>query len=163
MKSKRVPRVHWQSIFRPGDIEKSLCGTGDLTTRDQSKVTCAICRNRLGLLFSDAQLDAAAKLVIDAAATNPSARALSAILGVNITAQHPDDIAVDLFAHAMKSKLAKKRTDGYGGWNQEYNDADDTGCSVEYLWWSLRGHVDKGDPVDIGNFAMMIFNRTRRT
>src|SRR5690554_6241206 len=31
-------------------------------------------------------------------------------------AQHPDDAAVDRFAEAMKAKLAKKRAEGRGGW-----------------------------------------------
>lgn len=69
------------------------------------------------------------------------------------SAPHPDDQAVDRFASAMKAKLAKKRGEGRGGWE------DDTQCHVSELAKMLVGHVAKGDPVDIGNFAMMLFNR----
>jgi hypothetical protein len=64
-----------------------------------------------------------------------------------------DDIAVDRFAEAMKKKLAKKRTQGYGGWN------DPSECTTEFLSDLLVDHVRKGDPVDVGNFAMMIHQR----
>ncbi|MFY1883709.1 hypothetical protein ACOTCJ_20965 [Achromobacter xylosoxidans] len=68
-------------------------------------------------------------------------------------AQHPDDIAVDSFAVAMKAKLAKKRAEGRGGWS------DTSQCTAEFLSQLLRGHVDKGDPVDVGNLAMMLHQR----
>ncbi|WP_349506844.1 hypothetical protein [Agrobacterium pusense] len=66
---------------------------------------------------------------------------------------HPDDIAVDRFATAMKAKLAKKRGEGRGGWE----DKDD--CSQLFLTSLLREHVEKGDPVDVGNLAMMLHQR----
>ncbi len=68
--------------------------------------------------------------------------------------QHPDDLAVDAFAAAMKAKLAEKRRQGYGGWN------DPARCKVEMLAQCLADHLVKGDMVDIGNFAMMLFHRT---
>jgi hypothetical protein len=40
---------------------------------------------------------------------------------------HPDDIAVDLFAAAMKRKLARKRAEGRCGWN------DPDKCDVSFL------------------------------
>ena len=67
--------------------------------------------------------------------------------------QHPDDAAVDRFAEAMKAKLSKKREDGRGGWQ----DKDE--CPQEFLSDLLRGHVEKGDPVDVANFAMMLHQR----
>lgn len=67
--------------------------------------------------------------------------------------QHSDDIAVDKFAKAMKAKLAKKRAEGYGGWD----NPDE--CTVRYLAGLLAAHIEKGDPVDIANFAMMLFHR----
>lgn len=67
--------------------------------------------------------------------------------------QHPDDIAVDRFAAAMKAKLAKKRAEGYGGWD------DPNVCTVAGLSRLLAAHMVKGDPVDVGNFAMMIHQR----
>lgn len=61
--------------------------------------------------------------------------------------QHPDDAAVDSFARLMKSKLAQKRKEGRSGWQ---------GMSAEELTIILRQHVDKGDPVDVGNLCMML-------
>lgn len=65
-----------------------------------------------------------------------------------------DDHAVDLFAKAMKAKLQIKRAQGYGGWN------DIGQCSGERLAELLIAAVNKGDPVDVGNFAMMLFCRS---
>lgn len=77
--------------------------------------------------------------------------ARSALAGAD--PRHADDIAVDQFAAAMKAKLAKKRAEGRGGWN------DKSQCSAGHLSQLLRGHVDKGDPVDVGNLAMMLQQR----
>lgn len=66
---------------------------------------------------------------------------------------HPDDLAVDRFAAAMKEKLAKKREEGRGGW------WDDAYCNRNELSQMLRSHVEKGDPLDVGNFAMMLHQR----
>lgn len=66
---------------------------------------------------------------------------------------HPDDLAVDRFAAAMKAKLAKKRTEGKGGWEDKEH------CSNAFLSHLLFEHVQKGDPVDVGNLAMMIHQR----
>jgi hypothetical protein len=66
---------------------------------------------------------------------------------------HPDDIAVDQFFDAMKAKLARKRGHGYGGWD------DKAECSNEHLSRLLRKHVEKGDPIDVANFCMMIQQR----
>lgn len=70
--------------------------------------------------------------------------------------RHPDDLAVDCFAAAMKEKLAKKRADGFGGWD------DPEVCHIDYLAHLLAEQIHSRaviDAVDIGNFAMMIFNR----
>lgn len=66
---------------------------------------------------------------------------------------HPDDLAVDRFAVAMKAKLAKKRDEGRGGWD------DKAECSADFLSSLLRDHVRKGDPLDVGNLAMMLHQR----
>lgn len=66
---------------------------------------------------------------------------------------HPDDLAVDRFAAAMKTKLAQKRAEGRGGWDRKDE------CTAEFLSELLRGHVEKGEPVDVGNFAMMLHQR----
>lgn len=67
--------------------------------------------------------------------------------------RHTDDIAVDEFASAMKAKLALKRADGRGGWDNPEE------CHLEFLVSLLHGHIQKGDPVDVGNIAMMLWNR----
>lgn len=69
---------------------------------------------------------------------------------------HPDDLAVDRFAAAMKAKLAKKRAEGRGGWERKDE------CSNGFLSQLLREHIGKGDPVDVGNLAMMIHQRGER-
>lgn len=69
---------------------------------------------------------------------------------------HPDALAVDRFAAAMKAKLAAKRAEGHGGWD----DKED--CSQLFLSQLLREHVEKGDPLDVGNFAMMLHQREER-
>lgn len=53
----------------------------------------------------------------------------------------------------MKEKMAKSRAKGRGGW-------DDTAqCSIGSLQQMLMDHISKGDPVDVGNFAMMLHQR----
>jgi hypothetical protein len=71
--------------------------------------------------------------------------------------QHSDDVAVDRFAAAMKAKLAQKRAEGRGGWD------DPEQCPVERLAELLHEHVSKGDPIDVANFAMMLWCRGGRT
>lgn len=85
----------------------------------------------------------------------PFARAAIAALQAR-SAEHPDDIAVDRFAAAMKAKLAQKRREGRGGWQNRDE------CSAERLSSMLRDHVGKGDPVDVANFAMMLHQRGDR-
>lgn len=71
-------------------------------------------------------------------------------------ATHTDDIAVDSFAAIMKQKLAAKRLDGRHGWE----DADPLhGISQDEISGMLREHVEKGDPVDVANFCMMLHHR----
>lgn len=67
-----------------------------------------------------------------------------------------DDDAVDQFASAMKEKLDKKRFQGRAGWH------DKKICSQKQLSNMLFNHVDKGDPLDVGNFAMMLFFRQEK-
>lgn len=69
----------------------------------------------------------------------------------------PDDIAVDAFATEMKAKMAKQRAKGYGGWESK------TECPPGTLQKYLAEHIIKGDPVDVGNFAMMLWHRGEKT
>lgn len=68
-----------------------------------------------------------------------------------------DNAAVDLAAVAMKGKMAACRIKGRSGWN------DPLLCSAASLRAMLREHVEKGDPVDVLNIAMMLFNRGAST
>jgi antitoxin component HigA of HigAB toxin-antitoxin module len=67
-----------------------------------------------------------------------------------------DNHSVNQFAFAMRAKLAEKRREGRGGWH------DKDYCSGEYLSRLLREHVEKGDPVDVANFCMMLHQRGER-
>jgi hypothetical protein len=71
----------------------------------------------------------------------------------NLAAVHADDKAINLFADSMKAKMAKMREKGRGGW------ADTFSCSTSLLQKEASKEIEKGDPVDIGNLAMMLFNR----
>lgn len=62
-------------------------------------------------------------------------------------AQHPDDDAVDTFAGKMCARMSEKRDQGREGW--ESVGVDDLGLKL------LRSIAD-GDPIDVGNYAMMI-------
>ena len=73
------------------------------------------------------------------------------------TAAHRDDVAVDFFALAMKSKMASSRAKGRSGWD------DPLQCPTERLQDMLAEHLHKGDPVDVGNLAMMLYNRKSPT
>lgn len=61
-----------------------------------------------------------------------------------------DNEAVDKLAQAMKDKLAKKREQGYYGWET---------CKHGDLVQLLINHVDKGDPIDVANFCAFLFAR----
>jgi hypothetical protein len=71
--------------------------------------------------------------------------------------QHPDDVAIDAFTSAMKAKMKKQREKGYGGWSNKEE------CPTERVQAMLCEHIGKGDPVDVGNFAMMLFSRGEKT
>lgn len=85
---------------------------------------------------------------------------LGKVIALAMTAprnNHPDDFAVDFFAAAMKSKMAASREKGRSGWN------DPMMCGADLLRRLLVKAVRKGDPVDVGNFAMMLHARGAQT
>lgn len=60
---------------------------------------------------------------------------------------------VDAFADVMKYKLLLAAVDKMkSGWN-------DPRWSEDEIVNALREHVDKGDPVDVANFAAFLWNR----
>lgn len=67
--------------------------------------------------------------------------------------QHADDTAIDIFAQAMKNKMARMRERGRSGWDSKSE------CTEESLADMLVKELSKGDPVDVANFAMMLFTR----
>lgn len=70
--------------------------------------------------------------------------------------QHPDDLAVDRFAAAMKAKLAASRAKGRSGWNNT-NDPTDL-----QLAEALVEHMTKGNAgtfEDVANFCMFLHQR----
>lgn len=66
------------------------------------------------------------------------------------TQEDIDNEAVDKLAQAMKNKLAKKREQGYHGWET---------CKHGDLVQLLINHVDKGDLIDVANFCAFLFAR----
>ena len=68
-----------------------------------------------------------------------------------------DSIGVRRFAKAMAVKLTDKRAEGRGGWHRPPSNGYGTG--IARLRRMMLAHIEKGDPVDIANFCMMIWNR----
>ncbi|MEN2980882.1 hypothetical protein P7L78_22075 [Tistrella bauzanensis] len=69
---------------------------------------------------------------------------------------HPDDVAVDRYAAALKAKLAAARAKGRSGWD------DPDVISDDQLVRDLVAHLAKGNPgtwEDIGAYAMMCHQR----
>lgn len=76
--------------------------------------------------------------------------------GCHTLDQHNDEIAVDRFGSAMKTKLKAARAKGRSGWD------DKTSCSGEHLAQLLIEHLAKGNAgtfEDIANFSMMLHQR----
>lgn len=77
-----------------------------------------------------------------------ASRIRSALVATPPAEQHPDEIAVDCFAAAMKAKLKWEREQrNRSGW-QAMSAAD--------LSRILYEHLPKGDPVDVANLSMML-------
>ncbi|RMR07536.1 hypothetical protein [Pseudomonas syringae group genomosp. 3] len=69
--------------------------------------------------------------------------------------QHPDNLAVDRFAAAMKTKLAEGRTKDRNNWDKPWvKDAQLAEMLVENLPKGNPGNFE-----DIANFAMMLHQR----
>ncbi len=63
--------------------------------------------------------------------------------------------AVEDFSEEMKSKLLDKADEGKRGW-------DDYDWPLSDIKKQLLEHVEKGDFVDVANFAMFAFLKTER-
>jgi hypothetical protein len=64
--------------------------------------------------------------------------------------QHPDDLTIDLFAAALKVKLARARAANPGRVEES---------TVEDLSSLLRVHTSKGDPLAVASFCMQLWSR----
>lgn len=74
------------------------------------------------------------------------------ILSASRVNRHSDDEAVDRFADAMRDKMRISREEyGRAGWETMTDEA---------LRQRLEVAVEKGDPVDVANYAMMIWGRS---
>ena len=63
------------------------------------------------------------------------------------------DACADDFNDEMKRKLKKKFMEGKSGWDSENWDIED-------IKRQLIEHVEKGDFVDVANFAMFAWNKS---
>ena len=70
-----------------------------------------------------------------------------------IAEKSADDRLVSYAYMAMREKLEIARATGRGGW------WDSETCSIDQLRGLLREHLEKGDMVDVMNFAAMIYAR----
>lgn len=66
---------------------------------------------------------------------------------------HADAIAIMDFSAAMATKMHQAAMKGHAGWDNP------TLCSDASLRVLLREAVAKGDPIDVGNYAMMMHAR----
>lgn len=74
----------------------------------------------------------------------------------NLLAEHIAlSACVDAFAGEMKRKLLARLVEGKSGW-------DDPAWPPEAVMDQLRAHIDKGDMVDVANFAMFKWNQEAR-
>ncbi len=85
---------------------------------------------------------------------NESLREHNQSMQMRLRCDHPDDRAVNAFADALKVKMAASRAKGRGGWDKPDE------CAISLLAELLIDEVSaKGDPLDIGAYAMMLHQR----
>jgi hypothetical protein len=84
---------------------------------------------------------------------NPKPTDLALHFVVNQSDQNADQMLVEKVAHEMGKKLSQKRDAGYKGWHGP-------NCTNEILLEALKEHVEKGDMVDVINYAGMILCRS---
>lgn len=82
-----------------------------------------------------------------------SLRSLHRVVKKEIIEESADDRLVKYACMAMREKLKISMERGRGGW---WNPDE---CSIEQLRYMLQEHMEKGDMVDVMNFAAMIYAR----
>lgn len=143
---ERITRKDLNNAFRQG-VENGRFAAETLDAESRAAIAAELADPAGGEI-----VQLAAELACEALPATVFRAALKLAKG----GEHPDDIAVDRFAVAMKAKLARKRAEGHGGWE------DKADCSQAFLSFLLREHVEKGDPVDVANFCMMLHQRGER-
>lgn len=74
-----------------------------------------------------------------------------------------DSLALREFTDRMRIKLERARANGRGGWHEPDSCGPAGKPTIQQeLSEMLREHVDKGDPVDVANIAMMLSMRGER-
>ena len=110
----------------------------------------ALVRADENITWSEDRIDATDIPYVRADLAHPPAAEVQRGSGVGAPmSAHPDETAVDEFASMMKAKLSAARKRGKSGWN-------DPGWHPDDISAALREHVDKGDPVDVANYAMFL-------
>ncbi len=149
----RVKPIEWEEYGLGCFFGKSQCG-------DYSVAPSASVFHEDEIRLSDVEggitYFASSEAAKAAAQADYESRILAALTPAPQPEGHPDDLAVDRFFVAMKAKLAKKRAEGRGGWERKDE------CSAEDLSYMLVQHLWKGDPLDVGNLAMMLHQRGER-
>ncbi len=70
--------------------------------------------------------------------------------------KHVDDVALDEFTEAMRTRMAQKRAQGFEGWE------DPARCPINELI-NRAENCAIGKPVDRGIYSMMLYNRFKRS
>jgi hypothetical protein len=73
------------------------------------------------------------------------------------TQEYRDNYALTCFSDAMRDKLSASREKGREGWDNPWTHPGY--LTKAGLSKMLREHVEKGDPVDVANFCMMLYFR----
>lgn len=152
--------VPWQQRLRQGDATlPPLCGAQHAESGKEDGLTIGEAFKAVGGWMNGGELGYPSFGSMNALLvyTQKMVRAALAAQSQGAQAAHPDDLAVDRFAAAMKAKMAASRAKGRSGWG------DPAQCSTDRLQAMLADHLHKGDPVDVGNFAMMLWSRNERT
>lgn len=148
-----VPQA-WNDLYvAVNHMMAVLCAVGEMEARSSEALNVVSALKIIdGGAVSQRALDLHEKAHMPLfAATNQALRECG------VSTQHPDDLAVDRFAVAMKAKMALSRAKGRSGWENEEV------CSADRLRTMMRDHINKGDAVDVGNFAMMLHQRGEST
>jgi hypothetical protein len=156
--SLTVAQAH-AAIDRALDAHRAkIADVEERRLRRMERAAQQLCRQREQLLSSRIHvltLLARVKPIADHFVAGEGARAEMPTGLLNAT-KHPDDIAVDQFAAAMKTKLATARAKGRNGWNTPH-DPTDSQLAVSLVEHMVKGNA--GTFEDVANFCMFLHQR----